>query len=373
MGYTLKNVIRRENKRADGNYHICLRITIDRKLRYHPTNKYINEKLWDDNTGLATEDYPNAKQLNHFLDELKLKADKFLLNLEILDTEVNHEKVLNYLGNKKAPNFFDFVKEEDKLLHHQWSKDYIRTVGSHISKLKAFNPNLRLSDINYDFLVKYETHMRSTKGNVDSTVYTNFKSLKVYVKRALKRKLITEYPFVDYTLKTGKSQRQYLEMEELVKMEQLLDFNIPFYLKNALIWFLFACYTGFRKKDIIDIGKWHIYEEYITIVSHKTQEKSEIFKNKRLERIFEYIDTREYRMHSKINVYIKELAEMAGINKSLSLHSGRHTFGHINTDLGNDILINQELLGHSDINSTRIYTGASHETLKNASKKWDRF
>ena len=53
---------------------------------------------------------------------------------------------------------------------------------------------------------------------------------------------------------------------------------------------------------------------------------------------------------------VKEVILQVGINKNASCHSFRHTFATHLLEIGYDIRTIQELLGHSDVSTTMIYT-----------------
>lgn len=63
---------------------------------------------------------------------------------------------------------------------------------------------------------------------------------------------------------------------------------------------------------------------------------------------------------------IKRLTEKAGINKSISPHTFRHSFATHLVDGGADLRAVQEMLGHESITTTEIYTHIDRHYLKDA-------
>ena len=63
---------------------------------------------------------------------------------------------------------------------------------------------------------------------------------------------------------------------------------------------------------------------------------------------------------------LKKLTQKSGIKKSVSPHMLRHTFATHLLQGGANLMTVKELLGHSNINTTQIYTHLMHENVRDS-------
>ena len=68
---------------------------------------------------------------------------------------------------------------------------------------------------------------------------------------------------------------------------------------------------------------------------------------------------------------MKRAARKAGIDKQVTPHKLRHSYATHLLDAGTDIILIQELLGHSSLSTTQIYTYVSKEHLKRVKNPYD--
>jgi len=166
----------------------------------------------------------------------------------------------------------------------------------------------------------------------------------------------------------GKVKREivFLSNDELAKLEACQFKQHRLALVRDL--FVFCCYTGLAYNEMDRLRKEHIImgfdgNQWIRMKRQKTSKQISVpLLPKALELLIQY-DNNENRVlpkfsNQKINSYLKEIADIVGINKSISHHMARKTFAST-VLLYNDVPMEivSELLGHSSIKITQEYYG----------------
>lgn len=69
--------------------------------------------------------------------------------------------------------------------------------------------------------------------------------------------------------------------------------------------------------------------------------------------------------NQKLNSYLKEIADLCGINKNITFHLARHTFATTTTlAKGVPIEAGSKMLWHTDIETTQIYARTTNEKIR---------
>lgn len=156
--------------------------------------------------------------------------------------------------------------------------------------------------------------------------------------------------------------KEYLTIEEL-KALMTTDSYRP-EVKQA---FIFACFTGLRLSDIYRLAPMHIFKspdgksEYIDMEMQKTEKPVIIPLSEEAKRWLPQPKGKEIPFfdipttQTVIGRALRKWAEAAGIDKHISFHCSRHTFGTLMLTLGADLFTTSKLMGHTSIKTTEIY------------------
>jgi integrase len=157
----------------------------------------------------------------------------------------------------------------------------------------------------------------------------------------------------------------FLSNDELSEIESH-NFSQP-RLELVRDLFVFCCYTGLAFNEMSNLEPKHIIlgfdnNQWIEMVREKTNKKISIPLLPKSKVIIEKYTGTECKYvlprisNQKFNSYLKEIAEVIGVEKNLTHHTARKTFAST-VLLYNDVPIEivSELLGHSKISTTQEY------------------
>ena len=290
-----------------------------------------------------------------------------------------------------------FITEESQ--NNQWNKRTIQKMQTQKKVLYEFDFEMRFEKFNEEYISSYQKFLED-KDHKNSTISKELAALKWFLKWA-KRKgynKFSEFELFKPKIKNIQKKIIFLNQSELKKLR---EFEIPEENKNLekiRDIFLFQCFTGLRYSDVFNLKKANIRENYIEVTTLKTSENLIIELNKLSKNILErYKDIEGEKAlpvisNQKMNDYLKELAELAGINDLvtttyykgnvrfeeitpkyalLGTHAGRRTFVCNALSLGIPPNVVMKWTGHSDYKSMKPYIDIADEIKATAMDKFN--
>ena len=264
---TFKAVIltSKRDKKSDGTTNIKIRITHKRKVAYVPTNIYIRTKDMDNKTGWAKAGVPNENFINLRITNLLKKYRENDIQLGDRQENMSVTAVRAFILGGKTSNqqidFFEFV-ENYKTIGKE-SKGTFDQYDWTCDSLKRFiGPMLPVSEINLNFLFRYEAFLRTGGANNGIINYMKtFRSLfnkcrDHYNDEDINQILIPHYPFRKYKMpeRTVNTKQNHLSIKQI---KMLMDYKCESERERfARDMFMLMIYLiGIESKDLFHLGK----------------------------------------------------------------------------------------------------------------------
>lgn len=297
--------------------------------------------------------------------EIQKLIDNFILYLEVtknrsLKTVENYRRYLN--------RFFNFINIKN------------------------------ISELNKNDIDTFILDLRRSKGNNSNETKTSTRNyhliaIRMFLKYLAKNDIVSLSPDKIELARQESRQVEFLEKDELIRiMNAPYETKSPEIIKlrdNAILEVLFS--TGLRVSEICNLKKEDINfnkDEFsvrgkgrkirVVFLSDKAKYVLKQYLDKRTD-VYPYlfvrhdIDLSENETKNlttrTVQRLVKKYSKVAGITKNVTPHTIRHSFA---TDLlynGADIRSVQEMLGHSSITTTQVYTHITNKRLKEVYKK----
>lgn len=241
-----------------------------------------------------------------------------------------------------------------------------------ISGIEDMN-SVRRTDINTFILKLHDDKLTTT------TVVRKIASLRGFFKWLCANEICTSDPTL--TLEQPKLPKRLPKVMTVHEIEEILNQNLD-ELHKVIVELLYGC--GLRVSELaeINLNDIDIKAKYLQCLGKGSKERIVPLGKQAVAALKKYIPIREYNIQ-KNNISSKKLlvdengrvltrqeiynfihAQGEKIHKHISPHTLRHSFATHLLENGADLRIVQELLGHSDVSTTQLYTHVSKKRLK---------
>ena len=288
------------------------------------------------------------------------------------------------LDNFLIKRFLIYLRLEQSLSDNS-VEAYMHDIELLMQYLESINHSKLLKDINQENIENFLAYLYDLglSANTQARILSGIKKFYAYL---LQEKLVNENPTLLISSPSiGRHIPDVLSYEEICSLIDSIDLSLPFGHRNkAIIEIMYGC--GLRVSEVTSLKISNIYveDEFIRIFGKGDKERlipisQSIIKTLNLyidgERKFQNINPKHTdtlfinRRGSGLSrqmvfLIIKDLAEKAGIKKNIGPHTIRHSFATHLLEGGADLRAVQQMLGHSSISTTEIYTHVSDQYLR---------
>ncbi len=355
---------------------LALQAFINGKRIVISLNLYIPLDNWDsENKKVIGKEFHD---FNLILEKSRAKANEIIIDARLQGKFLTPDQFKEqFTSNNSKHDFLAFYETE---LEQRFTRDLI-SAGTYrgqkvtLNKLKRFQPNILFGELTSDFIERFDawhkkdvkiTLVKKNMEPVKESLGIRAKALKhirTYIKLAEKKKnLFIQDPFQTVKIREAKeTNRVFLEQNEIKALVEVFESGqLNDYLQSTLAKFLFACFTSIRVSDAKNLEEMALINNTLTFIPVKTKRLGKVVKiplNQTAFKFFHYLKNHGVKNVSaeKLNLGLKKIAIVSGINKRITFHTARHTFGAQFIASGGELVVLQSIMGHSDIRTTMVY------------------
>lgn len=416
---------------VEENMPISMRLTFNSTRINFSTGFRIDASKWDEQkqrvkNGCTNKAMQSAAEINTVLNQYEAELHSIFKKFETLDTMPTKDQVKEAFNRmhlsesakeegaaqleqeeKKAKRprpsdvMREFISENETI--NQWTWGTVEKFNAIENHFKDFNARLTLDEYDKAHLAKFVQFLIDKKDMRNSTVKKQLGYLKWFFRWCQEKGYCNcgDYQSFDPKLKTTPKKVIFLDEHEL---EQLETYEIPEnkkYLERVRDVFLFCCYSSLRYSDVYNLKRSDIQNNKMLITTIKTHDDLAIELNKTTTALLkkyadcDFPDNKALPVitNQKMNDYLKELCELAGIDTPISevfykggvrheittpkyalmsTHAGRRTFicKALSMNIPPEVVM--KWTGHSDYKAMKPYIAVADKVKADAMKLFDK-
>ena len=368
-----------------GEVAIYARINTEGTSTTFSTNKWTDGKRWKETKQFSKSRDSKERVILSELNDIKVKIEYKEKEFLTEGIELTAENLKNsFLGKAvfakaKSVTFmeaFEFHNKnfQIKINNGERAKASLTKFNSTQTHLKAFirhqynADDIALFKLNYEFVDKFDTFLRTEKAIENNTTVKYVQAANKITNLAIKYEWLDKNPFARYEGKLIIEDAIHLTQEELERIENKVFSTERLNIVKDI--FLFSCYTSYGPADVKKLTRNDIVnhidgELWIITERQKTKVESNVPLLPKAKRLIEKYKNHPQciadntllpiRSNQKVNEYLKEIADLCGINKTLHYYVARHTFACWALENGVPLEVVSRIMGHKRITQTQHY------------------
>ncbi len=291
---------------------------------------------------------------------------------------------MNELSKKYLQEFKLYIEVEKN-----FSKYTVRAYSSDILSFLIWLNERDIKEVNYNVIREYLLYIQQFNYSKTTTA-RKIASLRTFYRFLYRERIVEANPAVGvHAPKRGKTLPEFLTEAEIEQVMNNVKINTPAgYRNRAILELLYA--TGMRISELSNLNfeNLNLDENEIKVFGKGAKERI-VLVSERAKKFLEtyiktvrgliakgsemtvnspvFINKTGYRLQPQsVRIAINDVMNNIELPKHVTPHVFRHSFATKMLENGADLRVVQELLGHSSISNTQIYTHVSAERLKHS-------
>jgi len=390
---TTKLIIRNNTLNKEGKTVIFIQYCYKSKTTLFSTGEKIAPEYWNNKEQKVKKTFRGFNSLNAVIHKCKEDIDNIVREAVFNNVSPEIEYIKHVLAQSKVKHknlqqnfkalleiYDDFVQSSSYTKKKNTIKVYISVKNQLLKFEKYTNSKLSFKCMNMEFYDKFVEFLFVELKFKNNSVGRSIKTLKTFLNYAFE-KGDNEYSF----FRKFKVFNEEVDNVYLTEKELLLIYNLDLTGNQRLAkvrdLFCLSCFTGLRYSDVSRLKGENIKETYILLKTIKTNSVTSIPITSYSRSILsKYLHNDKYYLpvisNQKMNKYLKELGQLAGINDKVFIssnsgakrseemfekwevitsHTARRTFVTLSLEKGMRPEVVMQITGHKDLKTFQRY------------------
>jgi integrase len=372
-------MFRPDRPKVDKTYPVVLRVTIQREVKYFPLGFDVLKKDFDIKNETVKASDTNSHKKRLAITTANTKVNAIERHFLVGDTNPTMKEFVRLYNSNSFNNdsFYDYITEV-KRNKQGLAPETLIFYEKQTNKLKMFSESLTIGYVNSkDFVIEYRDFLINKLGNQEITWNKSLEFVRRILNQALRDERITKNVFIHFTIKNPKGTFEPFTIEEVKSLRALYDKKeLAPISQEVLRYFLFACYTGMRWRDIKELRWENIKPQngttWVEFIQHKTQKPGKL---PLIPQAIDLIPEKGFDKQKVFSVkgnearYLKPIKEDLGITGNKPFHSARSTVNTILLSLDVPIEVREMIVGDTKEVIRNHYTKDNEEMIKGAMER----
>lgn len=389
--FTILFYLKKRSSYQEGKLPIYLRCTTNGRRFELAVKRECDPEKWNTGSCRMVGSKDEAKSTNAYLDSLQTKVYEAYRTLLDRGKTITAEAIRAVLtGETDRPKMIlEIFKEHNEEMYALIGKEFapktydryaaaLRNVSEFL-KYKYKMTDIAVDKLDYGFISSYAFYLKSKRNISHNTTMKYLVYFKKIVLICVKNGWLSKDPFFAFSMAKEEVDRNPLDEIELAAIQHKALSTER--LRKVRDIFLFCCYTGLSYIDVQKLKRSEIIvgfdgNQWISIKRQKTDTPSRIpllpIAIQILERYKNHLHCEQkdkllpVLTNQRMNSYLKEIADVCGIERPITFHLARHTFATTIT-LANNVPIEtvSKMLGHRDLRTTQHYAKIVDKKVSN--------
>ncbi|MFI3305286.1 MAG: site-specific integrase [Rikenellaceae bacterium] len=381
--FSILFMLKKSKPLKNGNLPIIVRVSTKGQVAEFSIQRNIPASMWNQIKGCCKGRDHDSLALNNYIASVRSKLIGIHTELVRQDEVITANRIKDIYNNvgreAETKGLCEVYQEHNErcrsLIGIDFAESTVLKFDSSLKSLRDFiwvkyrKKEYRLQDLDVDFMRDFDFYLKTVRKCQHNSAIKHLKNLKKIVRQAVNSNLLERNPFLGYTIIQEDVDREFLSDDELTRIIEK-DFACE-RVKQVRDVFVFCCFTGMAYADVNELAQEHIFTDgQGALWIKKRRKKTKVQFNVPIlppakAIIDRYSNAPECAAkgvllpvisNQKMNVYLKEIADVCGIEKLLTTHVARHTCA-TTVMLAHNVCIENvaKILGHKNIKMTQHY------------------